>query len=95
MRIPLLNLQQLKKDKRLFEASKYKTFKVGKETATIIKKAYAEIEEAKKKGGYAGKDPHLRKAHWHLYWYGKKGQYEKHDLRWLSSMIVGGVPKNK
>jgi len=85
----------VKKDKRLFEASKYKTFKVGNETATIIKKAYAEIEEAKKKGGYAGKDPHLRKAHWHLYWYGKKGQYEKYDLRWLSSMIVGGVPKNK
>lgn len=83
----------VKKEKRLFEATKYKTYKVGKETATTIRKAYEEIEEVRRTGNYVGKEPHIRKAHWHLYWYGKKGQFEKHDLRWLNSMIVGGIPK--
>lgn len=83
----------IKREKRLFEASKYKTYKVGKDTATTIKRAYDEIDEARRSGNYAGKDPHLRKSHWHLYWYGKKGRQENSEVKWVKWTIVGGVPK--
>ncbi len=71
---------EIKKEKRLFEAGKYKTFKIGSETARKLTKLYEEIEVAKAEGKASGREPHLRKSHWHLYWYGKKGRYERYDF---------------
>ena len=35
--------------------------------------------------------PHVRRAHWHGYWYGKRDEAEKRTfrLRWLSPILVG------
>lgn len=90
---PPVKFTLIKKEKRLFEATKYKSFIVGRDTATTIKKAYEEIEKARNIGNYAGKDPHIRKSHWHLYWYGKKGKQENSEVKWVKWTIVGGVPQ--
>lgn len=90
---PPVKFTTIKKEKRLFEATKYKTFRVGTDTANTIKKAYEEIEKSRRNGNYGGKDPHIRGSHWHLYWYGKKGTYEKSEIKWVKWTVVGGVPK--
>lgn len=85
---------QVKKEKRLFEASKYKPYKIGTETAEKFKKIYEELEDAKKHAKSGGKRmPHLRKSHWHLYWYGPKGKNERYDFKLLPITMVGGIPK--
>lgn len=84
----------IKKDKRLFEATKYKTYRVGADTARQFEKVYEELEQARTQSKGAGKRaPHLRKAHWHLYWYGKKGKNERYDFKLLPITMVGGIPK--
>lgn len=38
-------------------------------------------------GAGAQMPPHIRRAHWHTYWAGKRGE-QKPDLRWLSPILV-------
>lgn len=35
-----------------------------------------------------GKEPHVRRAHWHKYWCGS-GDNRRQELRWVKSTIVG------
>ncbi|MEQ1075048.1 hypothetical protein [Acinetobacter pittii] len=85
----------VKKEKRLFEASKYKTYMIGTETAKEFTKIYQELEAAKNQAKGTGKrTPHLRRSHWHLYWYGKKGKNERYDFKLLPITMVGGIPKS-
>jgi len=85
---------QVKKEKRLFEASKYKTYMIGTETAKEFTRIYQELEAAKNQAKGTGKrTPHLRRSHWHLYWYGKKGKNERYDFKLLPITMVGGIPK--
>ena len=85
-------MRKVKNELRLFEASKYKPFIAGQETKETIKSLYKDLNKlddgAKPKIG--AKRPHLRRAHYHLYWYGKKGAYERHDFKWIPITIVGG-----
>lgn len=34
--------------------------------------------------------PHIRRAHWHTYWVGKRGE-QKPELKWLSPILVNAV----
>lgn len=87
-----VSFKSIKGKQRLFEADKYKPFKVGEETGRIFKKIYSDLEVTKAKNSGSGtRAPHLRKSHWHLYWYGPKGKYESWDLKLLPITIVGGV----
>ncbi|MGL2990897.1 hypothetical protein ACSVHR_11955 [Acinetobacter nosocomialis] len=61
---------------------------------SCTEKLYEEIEVAKAEGKASGREPHLRKSHWHLYWYGKKGRYERYDFLLIPVTIVGGVSKD-
>lgn len=36
-----------------------------------------------------GPRPHVRRAHWHTYWLGKRGE-QRAELRWLHPILVGG-----
>ncbi|ENV52026.1 FinQ [Acinetobacter junii CIP 107470 = MTCC 11364] len=62
--IPESNLKpvqfiSVKKQKRLFEASKYKPYKIGTETSEKFKKIYADLEIAKAQGKVSGREPHF------------------------------------
>lgn len=86
-----VGFKSIKGKPRLFEADKYKPYKVGEETGRLFKKIYSDLEERKVKNSGSGtRAPHLRKSHWHLYWYGPKGKYESWDLKLLPITIVGG-----
>ncbi|UUS62550.1 MULTISPECIES: hypothetical protein [unclassified Acinetobacter] len=87
-------VKTVKKELRLFEASKYKPFLAGKETKKVISDLYKNFENIEENKNIirktSAKRPHLRRAHYHLYWYGKKGAYERHEFKWIPITIVGG-----
>lgn len=86
-------IRKVKNELRLFEASKYKPFVAGRETKEAIKNLYTDLnklDDINSKPKIGAKRPHLRRAHYHLYWYGRKGAYERHDFKWIPITIVGG-----
>ncbi|WP_180190253.1 hypothetical protein [Acinetobacter sp. YH01009] len=89
-------LELVKRELRLFEASKYKPTLVGIETNKKIQETLKAREDDIKSGKYVGtKIPHPRKPHWNFYWLGKRGTREKWVNHWIPFKIVGGVPKEK
>lgn len=87
-------IQMVKRTPRLFEAQKYKPFIAGSETAKIIKQAKENLNNFSQKSSKIQRRPHLRRAHYHLYWYGAKGSYEKYEFKWIPITLVGGTLKD-
>lgn len=85
-----VGVQTVKQTYRLFEAKKYKPFIAGIETTKQIKIINKEIESHSKESSKIQRKPHLRRAHYHLYWYGKKGSYEKYEFKWIPITLIGG-----
>ncbi|HCA5182991.1 TPA: hypothetical protein MW242_002615 [Acinetobacter baumannii] len=89
-------LTTVKRELRLFEASKYKPTIVGIATNKRINAAIKERDEDIRQGKYVGtRIPHPRMPHWHFYWMGKRGAKEKWVNHWIPFLIVGGVPTSK
>lgn len=60
---------------------------VGIRLGSVFRKA---ASESRRSGGdSAGKPmpPHIRRAHWHTYWAGKKGE-QRPEVKWLSPILV-------
>lgn len=89
-----VGVQNVKRTPRLFEAQKYKPFIAGQETSKQIKLLNSQNSEYLKQSTKAHRKPHLRRAHYHLYWYGAKGSYERYDFKWIPITLVGGTVKN-
>ena len=41
-------------------------------------------------GNSSSKSPHIRSAHWHHYWIGKKNEKKTRILKWLNPMFING-----
>ena len=89
-----VGVQIVKRVPRLFEAQKYKPFIAGKEMSKQIKAVNDQLTEYSKQSSKVHRRPHLRRAHYHLYWYGAKGSYERYDFKWIPITLVGGTIKN-
>ena len=61
---------------------------VGVRIGSVIRKS-RETQPAEPQGGsHASPRPHLRRAHWHLYWTGQGRTVPR--VKWLSPLLVGG-----
>ena len=89
-----VGVQTVKRVPRLFEAQKYKPFIAGKEMSKQIKAVNDQLIEYSKQSSKVHRRPHLRRAHYHLYWYWAKGSYERYDFKWIPITLVGGTIKN-
>lgn len=89
-----VGVQTVKRVPRLFEAQKYKPFIAGKEMSKQIKAVNDQLTEYSKQSSKVHRRPHLRRAHYHLYWYGAKGSYERYDFKWIPITLVSGTIKN-
>lgn len=85
-----VGFQTVKRVPRLFEAQKYKPFIAGAEMSKQIKKIQNQINTYSKHSSKSFRKPHLRRAHYHLYWYGAKGTYERYVFKWIPITLVGG-----
>lgn len=86
-------IRKIKNTIRLFEAQKYKPYIAGNEMAGKIRAINQKIKEYKESASASSqpfREPHLRKAHYHLYWYGKRGKFERHDFLWIPTTLVSG-----
>jgi len=101
-KIEKYSYRNFEKNKKLFEATKYKAFSVGSKTANLFQKVYKELETAKAdfqaRGGKIA--PHLRRPHWQVYWHGKRrlneaGKWvgEREELVFHPINMIGGTPK--
>ena len=74
---------------RLFPPDKPTTWDVGIRMGAAIRQAAATSED--RGGTHASPRPHIRRAHWHTYWTGKRDKPEKRKpiLKWLSPILVG------
>ena len=89
-----VGVQTVKRVPRLFEAQKYKPFIAGKEMSKQIKAVNDQLIEYSKQSSKVHRRPHLRRAHYHLYWYGAKGSYERYDFKWIPITLVEKKKKN-
>lgn len=73
----------------LVPAQKTRLFKTGQEIGNTIRRARSAptIEGTKKRA-------HLRRGHWHGYWYGPRNdpEQQRFSYRWLHPMLVGSPP---
>lgn len=81
--------KKTKKGPRLFPPDKPTTWDVGIRMGAAIRQAAATSED--RGGNHASPRPHIRRAHWHTYWTGKRDKPEKRKpiLKWLSPILVG------
>lgn len=54
-----------------------------------LKAEYLENSETTSKST-KGKRPHIRRAHWHIYWVGSKSEKQEIKLNWVMPTLVGG-----
>jgi hypothetical protein len=78
---------------RLFAPERARVWYVGEVMGAAIRRAYEVTGEARPGGqeGRAGPRPHVRRAHWHLYWLGSKdpaSPLRRPELRWLPPIPV-------
>lgn len=88
-------IQVVKRIPRLFEAQKYKPFIAGREMSKQIKSVNTQLAAYSKQSPKVHRRPHLRRAHYHLYWYGTKGSFERYDFKWIPITLVGGTIKEE
>jgi hypothetical protein len=76
------------RDHKLRTAPKSIIFEVGKRTGQQIREGQSAEMEATPTG--KRKRAHLRRGHWHGYWYGPRKGERSFGYRWLHPMVVGG-----
>lgn len=75
---------------RLYEAQKYKPYLVGSAMANQIKAFNSGLLQFNSISASNKRKAHLRRAHYHLYWLGPKGNYEKYEFKWIPVTMVRG-----
>jgi hypothetical protein len=75
-----------KKGNKLFPPDKPRIWNVGK----IVGDSIRQIQSNEKKSiEHKTKRPHIRRAHWHGFWSGKRDSEQKFNYKWLPPIIVG------
>jgi len=60
---------------------------VGIRLGSVFRKAAGDCSEWSGGGSGIPLPPHIRRAHWHTYWVGKKGE-QRPEVKWLSPILV-------
>lgn len=78
------SLKKNKNEFRLLPPRKAKIWTVGQETGNTLR-----FEKKSYINNSGGKEPHVRRAHWHGYWRGKKNEQE-FFYQWLPPILISG-----
>jgi hypothetical protein len=79
-----------KKGMRLFPPDRPSQWEVGYRLGAALTRALSEREPAEPTGTHASPRPHIRRAHWHSFWTGKRDQPDGRTaiLKWLPPIPV-------
>ena len=75
---------------RMFAPDHPSRWEVGYRLGAALRQALSEHEPAEPTGTHASPRPHIRRAHWHSFWAGKRDQPEARSvtLKWLPPIPV-------
>jgi len=77
-------LTKTKRGWRLFAPDRARVWDVGAQTGEVIRRGRREAGEA----GQRTVRPHIRRGHWHGYWYGPRTGEQIFRCRWLPPMVI-------
>jgi hypothetical protein len=82
--------QKTKKGMRIFAPDQPSRWEVGYRLGAALRQALSEHEPSEPTGIHASPRPHIRRAHWHSFWVGKKDQPDTRSvtLKWLPPIPV-------
>jgi len=82
--------QKTKKGMRIFAPEHPSRWEVGYRLGAALRQALCEHEPGESTGTHASPRPHIRRAHWHSFWVGKKDQPNARSvtLKWLPPIPV-------
>lgn len=80
-----------KRGLRIPPADHVRQWQVGWRVGAAIRQASLRSPTPSADHAHARPRPHLRKAHWHLYWTGPRAGPRTPRVRWLSPIPVGGA----
>jgi hypothetical protein len=82
--------QKTKKGMRIFAPDHPSRWEVGYRLGAALRQALSVDEPGESTGTHASPRPHIRRAHWHSYWVGKKDQPDARTvtLKWLPPIPV-------
>jgi hypothetical protein len=82
--------QKTKKGMRIFPPNHPTRWEVGYRLGAALRQALSAREPGEPTGTHASPRPHIRRAHWHSFWVGKKDQPDARSvtLKWLPPIPV-------
>ena len=82
--------QKTKKGLRIFPPDHPMRWEVGYRLGAALRQALSDHESSGTGGTHAGPRPHIRRAHWHSFWVGRRDQPEARSvtLKWLPPIPV-------
>jgi hypothetical protein len=82
--------QKTKKGMRIFPPNQPSRWEVGYRLGAALRQALSEHEPGELTGSHASPRPHIRRAHWHSFWVGKKDEPSARSvtLKWLPPVPV-------
>ncbi len=85
-----------KRKKRLFPPHNPTKWEVGARVGAAIRHARNAGEQNSDAGGGSAKRPHIRRAHWHGFWSGRRtgSEKQKFQLKWLPPMNINVEDEN-
>ena len=66
-------------------------YKVAQQIGGELRQARARQQQADAQGQPVERCAHIRKAHWHGYWYGKEGTEKTYQVKWVASTLVSAT----
>lgn len=86
-RLDLPEEKRTKKGTKFFPPDKAQVIEVGMRIGAALRQARAGLRSETESSGGGGTRPHVRRAHWHHFWTGRKPNQEL-ILKWLSPILV-------
>jgi hypothetical protein len=82
--------QKTRKGMRIFAPDHPSRWEVGYRLGAALRQALAEREPSEPTGTHSSPRPHIRRAHWHSFWVGKRDQPDARSvtLKWLPPIPV-------
>jgi hypothetical protein len=82
--------EKTKKGLRIFAPDQTSRWEVGYRLGAALRQALSEHGPVEQTGTHASPRPHIRRAHWHSFWVGKKDQPDARSvtLKWLPPILV-------
>jgi hypothetical protein len=82
--------QKTKKGMRIFAPDHPSRWEVGYRLGAALRQAMSEHEPSEPTGTHSSPRPHIRRAHWHSFWVGKRDQPDARSvtLKWLPPIPI-------